>query len=358
MKDIYFFIGTKAQAIKCLPLINRLLENGTFNVSILDSGQHVEIVEDILKKTNISVHKISAYSNTKNISTFGQSFKWLIYFIFNFLLKKSEKVKNINEGLCVVHGDTLSTLLGLLWGKKHKLEILHLESGLTSYKLFQPFPEEIIRRIVSRFSDILICFDDEALKNLSKKFKGSKKLIKRISENTIVETIDLDNQYTLDKIATVTLHRTENITSKKKLKKFIDFLEKVSKTHTLNWYLHEPTKNYLDKFNISIPSEVNLFDLLQHDKFLVELKKSDVVITDGGSIQEECYFLGKKTIIWRNTTERRYALNRNMFLSNLDVSDSLKFIHDSNLISNEKYKLEVSPSQEILGYLIELYGNR
>ncbi len=90
----------------------------------------------------------------------------------------------------------------------------------------------------------------------------------------------------------------------------------------------------------------------------MELKKSDVVITDGGSIQEECYFLGKKTIIWRNATERRYALNRNMFLSNLDVSDSLKFIHDSNLISNEKYKLDVSPSQEIVGYLIELFSKR
>jgi len=196
------------------------------------------------------------------------------------------------------------------------------------------------------------------LKNLNNKFKDSKKAIKRISENTIVETIDLDNQYPSNKIVTVTLHRTENITSKKKLNKFVDFLEKISETHTLNWYLHEPTRNYLDKFNISIPSKINLFDLLQHDKFLVELKKSDLVVTDGGSIQEECYFLGKKTIIWRNATERRYALNRNMFLSNLDVSDSLKFIHDSNLISDKKYKLEVSPSKEIVGYLTELYSKR
>ena len=90
----------------------------------------------------------------------------------------------------------------------------------------------------------------------------------------------------------------------------------------------------------------------------MELKKSDVVITDGGSIQEECYFLGKKTIIWRNATERRYALNRNMFLSSLNESDSLKFIYDDNFIRDEKYKLEVSPSQEIVGYLIELYVKR
>ncbi len=354
MKDIYFFIGTKAQAIKCLPLINKSLETEAFNVSIVDSGQHVEIVEDILKKTNNPVQKISVFKNTKNISTFKESLKWLIYFIFNFLFKKSKHVSNTNAGICIVHGDTLSTLLGLLWGKKNKLDILHLESGLTSYKLLQPFPEEIIRRIVSKFSDILICFDNEAFGNLNTRFKDSKKEIKRVSENTIIETIDLDNNQILNNIATVTLHRTENIISKKKLNKFVEFLDNVSKTHTINWYLHEPTRNYLNKFNITIPETIKLFDLLEHNKFLDELKKSNLIITDGGSIQEECYFLGKKTIIWRKTTERRYALNNNMFVSGFDSEESLKFISSDNFKSEEIFKSEISPSQEIIDYLIEI----
>ncbi len=355
MKDIYFFIGTKAQAIKCLPLINKFLETEAFNVSIVDSGQHVEIVEDILKKTNKSVEKIRVFKNTTNISTFKESLKWLIYFIFNFLLKKSKQVNNNNVGLCIVHGDTLSTLLGLFWGKKNKLDILHLESGLTSYKLFQPFPEEIIRRIVSKFSDVLICFDNEALGNLSTRFKDSKKEIKRVSENTIIETIDLGNNKISNNIATVTLHRTENIISKKKLNKFIEFLDDVSKTHTINWYLHEPTKNYLNKFNITVPKTIKLFDLLEHDKFIDELKKSDIIITDGGSIQEECYFLGKKTIIWRNTTERSYALNNNMFVSGFDSEESLKFISSTKLYNEKSFKSKTSPSQEIIDYLIEIY---
>tara|TARA_B100000900_G_scaffold204809_1_gene173635 strand:+ start:575 stop:1639 length:1065 start_codon:yes stop_codon:yes gene_type:complete len=354
VKDIYFFIGTKAQAIKCLPLINKSLETEDFNVFIVDSGQHVEIVEDILKKTNNPVQKISVFKNTKNISTFKESLKWLIYFIFNFLFKKSKQVSNTNSGLCIVHGDTLSTLLGLLWGKKNKLDILHLESGLTSYKLFQPFPEEIIRRIVSKFSDILICFDNEAFGNLNTRFKDSKKEIKRVSENTIIETIDLDNNQILNNIATVTLHRTENIISKKKLNKFVEFLDNVSKTHTINWYLHEPTRNYLNKFNITISETIKLFDLLEHNKFLDELKKSDLIITDGGSIQEECYFLGKKTIIWRKTTERRYALNNNMFVSGFDSEEALKFISSDNFKIEESFKSEISPSQEIIDYLIEI----
>ena len=58
MKDIYFFIGTKAQAIKCLPLINKSLETESFNVYIVDSGQHVEIVQDNFEKNQKMFRKL------------------------------------------------------------------------------------------------------------------------------------------------------------------------------------------------------------------------------------------------------------------------------------------------------------
>jgi len=79
-----------------------------------------------------------------------------------------------------------------------------------------------------------------------------------------------------------------------------------------------------------------------------------LIITDGGSIQEECYFLGKKTIIWRKTTERRYALNNNMFVSGFDSEEALKFISSDNFKIEESFKSEISPSQEIIDYLIEI----
>ena len=66
--------------------------------------------------------------------------------------------------------------------EKNKIKVLHLESGLTSQKFFRPFPEELVRRIVSRFSDILICFDDDSFNNLNSKYKNSKKLIKKFQK--------------------------------------------------------------------------------------------------------------------------------------------------------------------------------
>ena len=99
------------------------------------------------------------------------------------------------------------------------------------------------------------------------------------------------------------------------MKEFLNFLTLLSDDFKINWYLHEPTKNYLKKHNLKVSEKVNLLNLLDHNNFLHEIKKSAFVITDGGSIQEECYLLGKSTIIWRKTTERKYALNKNMFVS-------------------------------------------
>ena len=70
--------------------------------------------------------------------------------------------------------------------------------------------------------------------------------------------------------------------------------------------------NYIKKHKLTIPSEINIGELLTHEKFLHEVASSAIVITDGGSVQEECYFLGKKTLIWRKETEREYALADNM----------------------------------------------
>ena len=74
MNNIYFFIGTKAQAIKCLPLLRKFIAEDICKVHIIDSGQHVEIVESIIDEFSQDVVRINLYENVVNISTFIQSF--------------------------------------------------------------------------------------------------------------------------------------------------------------------------------------------------------------------------------------------------------------------------------------------
>ena len=132
---------------------------------------------------------------------------------------------------------------------------------------------------------------------------------------------------------------------------FLDLLTKLSHSFEVNWYLHEPTINAIKKHKIQVPPSIKLYDLIEHKDFIFKLKKSKIVVTDGGSIQEECFYLGSTTVIWRKKTERPYAMNKNMFISNFDINKSFDFIMD-NL--DKKYtpkSLETSPSVEIYNFL-------
>lgn len=349
---IYFFIGTKAQAIKCLPVIKYFIDK--LEVQIVDSGQHRKIVDEIYKNLNITLEKNFLSTNKNNISSYKSGLIWFFKFLFKQAFVRTVPKSNINS-LCVVHGDTVSTLLGLIWAKRNKLKILHLESGLTSYSLFNPFPEEIIRRIVSRFSDILICFDSRSEEYLVNKYSHKKKLIKKISENTIFETIDLKPVKIEKNLITVTMHRTENLISSKIFKSFCQLLNDLSKDYKINWYLHEPTKNYLKKYKIVLSKKINILPLLSHDKFVSEIKKSSFVITDGGSIQEECFLLNKHTVLWRKNTERIYATNNNMLLSKYNIEAVHSFINKNINTKELITKFDYKPSKEIYDFLYNNY---
>ena len=258
MESFYFFIGTKAQAIKSIPLMSKIQEDSNFDVILVDSGQHFLITEKIFDSYNFKTLKL--HSSNRNISTYIGGLSWVFKFIFRNILFKNKKlfVDRSNRGTCVVHGDTMSTLLGMLWAKRNNLKVLHLESGLTSSDIFNPFPEEIIRRIVSKYSDILICFDDKSHELLIDKYSKTKKVIKRISTNTIVDTISQENTLVDKNLITVTMHRNENLLSRKRVKRLIELLSKINNSYKINWYLHEPTENMLKKRKPSIPKNVKL----------------------------------------------------------------------------------------------------
>ncbi len=352
MQSIYFFIGTKAQAIKCISLLNVLSLDHNLSVVIVDSGQHAQITENIFKNLNNQIKFLNLHTNEENISKYFQGITWFCKFIFkNLIFRSLKKENNKKHDICVIHGDTVSTLMGLLWGKRNNCKVLHLESGLTSRSLLNPFPEEIIRKITSKFSDILICFDSESYNRLLNKYKS--KFVLEVSENTVVETLgETSGENKLKKnLVTATLHRTENILSKKRVLSFIELIEKLSEKFDVNWYLHEPTMNSIKKFNLQISNKINLHDLLEHEDFINQLKFSKIVVTDGGSIQEECFYLGTTTIIWRDRTERPYAINENMLVSYFNVKNSYEFVMNNLNKKITLPKKNSSPSKEIYDFL-------
>jgi len=323
-KKIVYILGTKAQFIKSKHVLINLMKLGV-EIVILDTGQHKELTEKELANSDLIYEYHTLSENNKNISTIPGMIYWFLKILFN--RKKILLFKDVCFSL--VHGDTVSTLIGLIVSKQNKSKVIHLESGYKSNNLFKPFPEEIIRGIVSRFSEVLVVDGNTQYSNVLK-YKNKKKIIE-IQRNTVIDSIteikrDI-NLDIVDKSLLVTVHRTENIYNKYRLNTFINLLLEISNNKyfdRIEWFCHDITKNALVKNNLIEKLEnqgIFLYDLIPHEDFLNRLLNSKAIITDGGSIAEECSILGLNTIIWRDVVENTKYLNENVILSkyNLDI---------------------------------------
>ena len=351
-KKIAYVLGTKAQFIKSKFILNNLVENG-YELTILDTGQHKELTSRELELFGKNYNHINLANNSKNISKITTMLIWFLKFLFG----KSKVIVDNDIQYCLIHGDTVSTLIGLLFSKRNNLKTIHIEAGYKSHHLFKPFPEEIVRSIVSKYSDIVSVDGEEYLKNIKNK-KNKKMII--LKKNTIFDSVNAYlSDVTINKknTLTVTIHRTENIYNKKRLRNFIELLIKISDTNKfdrIQWFCHDITKNALiknDLVKVLQSHDIELKELLPHNKFLNIIVNSKAVITDGGSIAEECFIMNQNTLIWRDVAENKHYLNKNVILSNYDESKSLKFLKSVKF----KYPTDMehySPSKDFVNQLL------
>jgi UDP-N-acetylglucosamine 2-epimerase (non-hydrolysing) len=226
----------------------------------------------------------------------------------------------------IVHGDTVSSVLGALVAKMYGVKLAHVESGLRSFNLLEPFPEEICRNIVSRLSDLSFCPNPWAVSNL--KHKKGKAI--NTKQNTLYETFQmalklkkqpqilkkLKNKYFI-----LVVHRQEHVIfGKNETKGLVErVLNHVDKNLTCVLIMHALTQNFLNKTDPALYTRLKknsvLTPRLPFPEFMTLLKGSEFIVTDGGSNQEESYYMGKPCLLLRSVTERREGLGKNVVLS-------------------------------------------
>ena len=357
-KNLIFFLGTKAQFIKTIPIINAASDN-KYNVYLYDTCQHRSITEKEINKTSAKITHIFTSNNYLSASSIFQLIVWFLKSLLS-ILKKRFKFKEKGNSICIIHGNTLSTILGLVWAKKNKIEILHIEGGYRSFNWFKPFPEEIIRYITSKFSDYVVCFDSDSFLNLSNmNIKGN---IIQVSRNTIY-----DQKYLTEPLSkkesklTISIHRNENIFNRKRLANTVDFLIEIKKNYfeSANWFMHSQTKKNLERYNhIKTLNDAGIFtsELIDHETFIKEIKTSKCVVTDGESILEECKIIGTPTYALLNKLENKKSEGQNILVSEYKHQENKLFF--DNL---EKYALniddedKVSPSNEIIKHIDKIF---
>lgn len=357
-QPIYFMLGTRAQFIKVAPVMREMLEQKLTYILIY-TAQHRENIDEILKVYTLPEPSITLYdwgeANTK--SSF---LRWFITIFYKSLFLAKEIIPE--PGVLLTHGDTFTAWLAALMGKRAKCTVGHIESGLRSYNIFSPFPEEISRLITFNLSDIYFCTDEWAINNL-KKYKGEKV---NLGANTMLDGV----RYALDcssnkhfdfedaPFAIVSLHRYENIFSSRFVDVILPILKDIAKNHHLIFTLHPTTRERLHA--LGIYEELNQFPKITlHERFgFIEwiklCNKAEFVITDGGSNQEELSYLGVPTLLFRNETERREGLGKNVVISKFDKIVIKKFIENIAQYRIKAVSADTYPSGEIISIIREL----
>jgi UDP-N-acetylglucosamine 2-epimerase (non-hydrolysing) len=265
------------------------------------------------------------------------------------------------SSIVLTHGDTFTTWFAALYGRLTLTKVMHVESGLRSYNLFKPFPEEINRIITFILSNYFAAPGDWAINNL-RHFPGKKI---NTHMNTQVDTIrfGLDNcdsakiKIPKQKYAVVSVHRYENIFKQERFKQIIDEIGRISKKMHLVFVQHPATEEQLEKTGLikklQRNKNINIVGRLEYLMFIKLIKNSEFVITDGGGNQEELFHMGKPTLIFRNETERQEGLGETAVISKLDPTIIDDFISNYKNYARKPTSDKLSPSKIIVDVLKE-----
>jgi len=223
--------------------------------------------------------------------------------IFSEIFLKAEKYISQFDAV-FIQGDTATVAASALVAYHLKKKIIYLESGLRTYDLNNPYPEEGYRQMVSRIANINLCPTKLSAKNLKKeKTNGSVYVVGNTSLDNLIK---LKDETTYGDKVLITLHRNENLSI---LKDWLTAIDEFAKNNTDLKFIFpaHPNPHILEQAKIL--KNVEVISPLQHNELLSILKNCRFVITDSGGIQEESSFLNKKVIVCRKTTERPEGIN-------------------------------------------------
>jgi len=277
MKILICF-GTRPEWLKIKPLLSLLTKD---EYKLFFTGQHEDLIKnidfDFISKININNNRLDDIISSC---------------LLNF--------PNENFDYVLVQGDTASAFGCAIASYNRKIKIVHLEAGLRSYDLNNPYPEESYRQMISRISDYNLCPTSLSYKNLEEEKVSGKNYI---VGNTILDNlIEYKNKIKYTNKVLVTLHRRENHEI------ILDWFNQLNlianKFYDIEFILPIHPNPNVSKYKHLLDKRIKVVDPLTHENLIELLSECKFVISDSGGIQEESSFLNKKVIVCRTTTER------------------------------------------------------
>lgn len=316
-KNILFIFGTRPEVIKLAPIIIELKKYpDLYNVIVCNTEQQKE-----LSNQTLSYFTLKADINLDCMRP-NQSLAEVQSRILTSL--ESEVFSKFDIDATIVQGDTMTVLCGALASFYRKIPVFHVEAGLRSYDIYEPFPEEVMRQMTSRVAELNFAPTEKNKSALLKENISPEKIF--VTGNTVIDALFCLSEETLskaadffknqnitvdDKLVLITAHRREN--HGERIDRILDAIEYLVKKYTDHTFILpvHPNPNVKNKIYARLENYTNVHLLAPLDyPYLVYLmKNAKLILTDSGGIQEEAPSFGCPTLVMRYETERQEGID-------------------------------------------------
>lgn len=301
--------GTRPEAIKMAPLVKELEKNEAIESIVCVTAQHREMLDQVLEIFDL---------HPQYDLNIMQSRQTLAGITTRALTGLEEVMGKEKPDIVLVHGDTSTTFAGALAAYYNQVKVGHVEAGLRTYDKYQPFPEEMNRRLTGALTDLHFAPTPLAKEHLLKENISADGIF--VTGNTVIDalahTIEEEYTFTVEelnqidfknkRVIAMTAHRRENLgeplenicRAVKRLVEEYPDVEVVYAVHK-NPAVVEPVHAILggnDRIHLTDPLDLKDMHNLMCRSFFV--------MTDSGGLQEEVPSMGKPVLVLRNVTER------------------------------------------------------
>mgnify|MGYP003091353800 CR=1 FL=1 len=315
-KNILFVFGTRPEVIKLAPVILELKKHSDkYNVIVCNTEQQKELSNQTLTyfglKADINLDCMKPNQTLLEVQT-------------RILKALDEVYKTNNVDATIVQGDTMTVLCGALASFYRKIPVFHVEAGLRSYDIYEPFHEEVMRQMTTRVAELNFATTEKNRNALLKENIADSKI--HVVGNTVIDALFCLSDETLnmaakyfetnnikvdDNLVLITAHRREN--HGERIDRIIDAIEYLASKysdHTFVIPVH-PNPNVKDKIYARLDKlkNIHLLKPLDYPYLVYLMKNAKLILTDSGGIQEEAPSFGCPTLVMRYETERQEGID-------------------------------------------------
>lgn len=309
MEEVLIVAGTRPELVKLAPIAKALSRMGC-PFKFITTGQHYDYELSGSFIDNLGLPEpdyVLGIQSDSSAALTGQ-----------MIIGTAESIRELSPALVIVQGDTNTTLAATIAALKEGIPVGHVESGLRSYDW--RMPEEHNRRMVDHVSNFLYAPTLRALQNtIDENAPGTKILTGNTAIDAIIDNMAraeaisrVESRLDFDEFILATAHRAENVDNPMVLREFVNIL--LNSPLPVVFPAHPRTVERLKRLSLLnkliAAGNVQLLPPVGYFDFLVLMKRSSVILTDSGGVQEEATAppLRKRVVVMRDSTERPEAV--------------------------------------------------